>query len=805
MSHPNPTHDRTAHRRPTARTRLAAVALAALCVAAGCANDRAKAKPPALDVDLVAALQPFDRCEDFLSYVKAQALDQVTAYGLGGGMYYADDVMTSDAAVPTARSSDGFTTIAGEASKSAGSPATTTASADTAAGSDTGTNNQEAGVDEADLVKVDGDRIVTMRNNELVVVTMTAGAPYVTARVNLGDNFSGDRLLLLPDRAYVLGTDNTPMPMSSSSSRYGGMTSYLGRSEIVEVSLSGEPVVAHRTSVDGTIVDGRLANGAVRLVLTTPGGTGLGFVYPSGNDERSIATAEATNRTVVENSKLEDWLPTAALDAGTRSPLLDCDHLFRPAEMSGFSMLSILTIADGLGSLTGSGVLADGQITYASTDHLYVATNQYEAPVLPDGAVAKRAPGSTAQHTDVHSFSIAGREPAAYQASGRVDGHVLNQYSMSEAGGDLRIATTLDGEPTVGIGGGVASPTPACPPDADCAITETTETTVAPTPGDSRVVVLRRSGEALQEIGKVDGLGVGEQIKSVRYVGDIAYVVTFRRTDPFYVIDLSDPTAPKKLGELKVPGFSSYLHPVGDHLVLGVGSDAGDTGGVTGAKLSLYDTSDPVNPKELANVTPESVDFMTSYDPHAFHWDAERSTAYLPYNSYCSDTASCARPTSGVMVVRITDGKIEIVGTIDHRDRTPSPTPPTTTVPETTVPETTVPETTVPDTTTATEPTVTTAPATTVPDTTTTTVAERGSTGSAGASSSIAVGEPAPIPVDPGIGCDPASCDDLPSPADYQPTITRVFVIGDRVITLSDAGLAAHDVATLKLTGFATF
>lgn len=803
--------------RPTrTRTRLAVATAATAVLVAACANDGGRtAPPPTLNVSLVAALEPFDRCDDFLAYVKEQAAEQVGAYGLDGGMYYVGDMPVSASAREDMATTDATSGSGSSQSKAAESAPATTASSqsatDSAAGTDgTGTNNQEAGVDEADLVKTDGSRIVTVQGNELVVVSLTGGAPYVTAKVDLGSEFSGDRLFLLPDRAYVLGYASMPVTNERVGDTTAGATDSMysgGGAAIVEVSLSGDaPTVAHRTQLEGNILDGRLANGVVRLVLSTPGGSGLGFVYPSGSDERSLDRAAETNRTVVEESQLDDWLPSASTDGGDAAPLLDCDHLYRPSEPSGFSMLSILTIDDGLGSLTGSGVLADGQTTYASNDHLYVATNRWD-DALPDGAVAKRAPGSTSQHTDVHSFSIAGTEPAAYEASGRVEGHVLNQYSMSESGDDLRIATTVD------TGGGIAVPMPMpveCPPNASCAVPmeDTATTSAPPQVGDSRIVVLRRQGNLLKEVGKVGGLGATEQIKSVRYVGDTAYVVTFRRTDPFYVVDLSDPTSPEVMGELKVPGFSSYLHPVGEHLVLGVGSDATDQGRVTGAKLSLYDTTDPVNPKELTNWTSKELGFMVDGDPHAFSWDAGRQTAYLPYYASCyDDFGRCDVSTNGVMVVRVADGAITELGRITHEDRTPSPTPApepstttttpettTTTVPETTtVPDTTTPETTVP---------VTTIPVTTVP----TTVAERDDTGSGIGGSDASGPDIASAPsAPPDIICDPAACDPAPYPYPYNPTITRVFVIGDRIITLSDVGIAAHDVADRRLVGYAAF
>ena len=102
-----------------------------------------------------------------------------------------------------------------------------------------------------------------------------------------------------------------------------------------------------------------------------------------------------------------------------------------------------------------------------------------------------------------------------------------------------------------------------------------------------------------QDGGQVDGLGKDEQIYSVRFLGDVGYVVTFRQTDPFFTIDLSDPTDPVVRGELKIPGYSAYLHPVDDGLLLGVGQDATDEGQVLGTQLSLFDVSDPQDPQRI--------------------------------------------------------------------------------------------------------------------------------------------------------------------------------------------------------------
>ena len=776
----------TRRRTPRRSPRHARVVAGTVLVAApagACANDGtrgAPSRPTTLDVDLVAALQPFDACDDFLDHVHRIAREQVSAYGLGAGEVMP---MTRDGVV----SSEAKATAGGADAAAPAAPASSAAerSSDSAGGTGTGTNNQEADVDEADLVKVAGDRVVTVRGAELIVVTMRDGAPHVTGRVSLGDQFSGDRLFVVGDRAYVFGWDGSATAGEDTTSRRFATS---GSSALVEVSLAeATPKVAHRAIVGGSVLDGRLIDGVLRLVVTSPGGTGLGFVYPDGNAAAEGRALEV-NRNIVEDSTVDDWLPQVQID-GTRRRLVPCEQALRPAEPSGLSMLSIVTITDGLTSMSATGVLADGQITYASSKRLYVATNQW---TVPEQDERKIAPGSFGgvEHTDVHAFSIAGSEPATYEASGRVEGHVLNQYSMSESGDDLRIATT-----TSATGDVMPMPAVDCPPNAEGAARPQP---AASSTGESRIVVLRRDGTTLREIGKVGGLGPSEQIKSVRYVGDLAYVVTFRRTDPFYVVSLADPTSPKVLGELKVPGFSSYLHPVGDRLVLGVGSDATDAGRVTGAKLSLYDTSDPLAPRELDTWTSTEMTFRVDGDPHAFLWDAERSTAVLPYWASCLDAVVACDGSGGALVVRIADGSITEVGRIDHRDRTPSPepapepSPPTTVQPPEPSPTTTVPVTT---TTVAVDPTTTVAPDAPV---------ARDDSSSSSTSSSAGVAAPVQT-----VPCDPASCDPFPGPmTDPWPvdtSISRAFLVGDRLVTLSNAGVAAHDIGDLRRTGYAPF
>ena len=204
--------------------------------------------------------------------------------------------------------------------------------------------------------------------------------------------------------------------------------------------------------------------------------------------------------------------------------------------------------------------MGDGEIVYASERHLFVATNQWSNV---RGDTVEPSP-----RTLIHEFDITDPRRAAYRVSGEVRGTVLNQFSMSEYGGHLRVATT-EQDPN---GRGT---------------------------GESRVFVLKDNGQTLGTVGDVGGLGRGERIYAVRFIGDVGYVVTFRQVDPLYTLDLSNPSRPRVVGELKILGYSAYLHPIGPDLLLGVGQDATPEGRTRGTQVSVFDVSDPASPRLL--------------------------------------------------------------------------------------------------------------------------------------------------------------------------------------------------------------
>lgn len=633
--------------------------LAAGMLAAGCTQDVARAPgynspgfrtPGAPDGTVVSArLIGFDRCDDLLAWFKKEGAAHVGPYGFdgGSGYYYADGAVESQG-----RSVDKAETLGGDAVREPEGAATPGEAPGVASGAlDTGTNNQEADVDEADRVKTDGRRIVTLVNGtELVVVDATSGVPIETGRLDLPVAYA-DQMFLVGDRVYVTGSrpqtdhpvadDNSTAGRGSVDSPTADIAPYPSAqgSTLVEIALSGDtPEVTGQVTVDGTITAGRMTDGTVRFVVSNPMPS-LGFVAPQRPDEQSAKIALNTNRQVLAESTIDDWLPSRIDIDGKRIPLVACNAMMRPSVDAGLGTSTILTIPDGLSSMTASGVVADGAVTYASTGGLYLATAQWRANAAPapsgpadESITSKPVVGSS--HTQIHRFDISARDTSTYQGSGDVPGTLIGQYAMSEWEDHLRVAST--------IAGGA-------------------DDNGSDQPQRSMVTVLGVVGDRLAPTGSVDGLGPTEQIQGVRFDGATAYVVTFRQTDPLYVLDLSDPTAPRVLGELKVPGFSSYLHPIGDHLVIGVGSDADLGGRVKGAKVSLFDTSDPTAPEELSTWTLPDGDLSASHDPHAFMWNAERRLAVVGGSWY--DQASSG---SGAIVLRIDAGKITEAGRITH-------------------------------------------------------------------------------------------------------------------------------------------
>ncbi|HEX5924161.1 MAG TPA: beta-propeller domain-containing protein [Baekduia sp.] len=455
------------------------------------------------------------------------------------------------------------------------------------------TNVQEAGIDEPDVVKTDGRHVYVAADRSLRVVDVTGDAPRLVGTLTLGGGYA-HQLLIRGTRALVLSTVSAPIAIDvapAPGTAKAAIAPIPGRSTVLltEVDLTdpAAPKVARTMTLDGDYVDARMVDGTVRVVVSsTPMTTG------------DVSLTGAPLRTFVPATTIRSQISHHTFRRG----VVPCDDVRRPDAFSGLGLLTVLTVDldKGLYNVDRDAVMAGAQTVYGSGKSLYVASQRYLRG-LDDSA---DVPGTL--RTEIHRFDASTAGQTSYAGSGTVPGFVVNAYALSEQDGALRVATT--DEPSWLPEGGQA------------------------TPAHSYVTVLSpRPDGSLAQVGQVGGLGEGQRIFGVRFVGTTGYVVTFRQTDPLYTIDLSKPEAPRVVGELEIPGYSAYLHPLGDGLLLGIGQEADATTGRTqGTQVSLFDVSDLAHPKRTQHVVYGNGNSDAEFDPHAFLWWAPTRTAVLP-------------------------------------------------------------------------------------------------------------------------------------------------------------------------------
>lgn len=564
------------------------------------------------------ALVAFDSCGEALDEFQGAALEQVGPYGLPGGprMIMVDGL-------ESAMASDAPSGVAARA-PSAGAPSSPA--------NHSATNVHESGADEPDLVKTDGRRIVTVAAGTLRVVD--AASRTLTASIKLpgGDGAYASGLLLHGDRALVMMPGFGPARPAARTMPHHGHDG----ARLVLVELSGAGKIAGTLAVDGAYVDARKSGPIARVVIRS----GPRLEFRMADEPESPAAATAKNRAIIRGSSIADWLPGFELNTprgSTSGRLVGCGAVSHPPQDTGVSLLTVLTF--DLGRELGTGdpvaITAAGGTVYGTGNSLYVADDGVPFDAMPADRQGRESEAK--QRTRVYQFDTAGPGKPRYVASGAVSGSLLNQYSLSEHDGVLRIATTEH--------------------DRRCCA----EDQQAPE-SESAVSVLAKRGDKLVPIGSVGGLGKGERIYSVRFLGDVAYVVTFRETDPLYRLDLSDPERPRVTGELKITGYSAYLHPVADDRLLGVGQEATGRGRTTGTQVSLFDISDANEPRRIAQHHVAEAHSEAENDPHAFlFWPAKRLLV-MPVMYYSQDAGG----ESYALVLRVDGDTLTEVGKVSH-------------------------------------------------------------------------------------------------------------------------------------------
>jgi hypothetical protein len=430
--------------------------------------------------------------------------------------------------------------------------------------------------------------------------------------------------------------------------------------QFVDLDAAGDAALGPRAAIDGRLVGSRLIGNVLVLVTThTPR---LAFEQLPADSTAQRRDAELAKMTTAD--VLPAW---RANGASAQALVADTDCYVQPKNRSLALEVTTITAID-LASSTlarASRCFVGGtEALYMAPKHLYLATTRYPYEVLVTGRV-QYAPQFV---TDLHKFSVDG-VAINYRASGEVKGHLgwdpqRKPYRLSEHNGDLRVLS-FTGE-------------------TGWVLLEDATSGTAPPPSPATLTILRESASdktlaavaTLPNSQHAEPLGkAGEQVHAVRFAGARGYLVTFRRVDPLYVLDLANPADPRVAGSLEVPGFSDYLFPLTDALLLGVGRDIDASNRIGGIKLGLFDVSNAAQPKALDSRTLGAAGSQSGLDfsSHGLNWLQSGSVARIALPLTLTTTPYAANPQHGLQRIEVDTQ----AGGMAVRSMLPAPTGPT--------------------------------------------------------------------------------------------------------------------------------
>ena len=602
-----------------------------------------------------------------------QAVDEV--YYWGGGMWLEGDAeMAMD--------------DAGSATSSTPPPTTRQEGVDYS-----GTNNQEQGVDEADFVKTNGYNIFFVDNGVLHIMDVPEFGEIEHASTT---DIQGSpvAMMLNEDNLVVVSTvsnwnidydDPLQEAMGWSDDWYGWRTNTLTKFTVFDISNSSSPEINRELYIEGYYMTAREVAGTVRTVTHTwmniPD-LRTWISYPDDywtvdyseeerRNMREVAAQEAMehNQQVMSEISLEDILPQVHERIGSEIITHhmdgdDCSDFAAPEDALNRGYTSIFTIdliSEEL-DFEADHIVGNWPLVYSSQDTLIITENAWDWWWF-------WGHDDLMESTNIHTFDISQPGETTYAGSGRVDGTILDQFSISEYEGVVRVATTT------GQWGRWWMENPE--------------------PMENHVITLSHALDVdtgktrLLEMGRVDGIAYNETIWSARFVEDRAYIVTFENMDPLWTIDLSNPTSPTIMGELKVPGVSTYIHPLSDEAILTIGLGPADEETGLGldwsnTRLSLFNVSNFSDPQETQTLSLSPVEDPTdgwawawseaTWEHKAFQYWAPKGMLAVPLNTYRYDYYYDEDGhyhyeydwVSKLMIVNITEEGMELHGEVDH-------------------------------------------------------------------------------------------------------------------------------------------
>jgi uncharacterized secreted protein with C-terminal beta-propeller domain len=458
------------------------------------------------------------------------------------------------------------------------------------------TNIQVAGVDESDIVKVGDDGYIYKIHGGKVRVVK--GFPVAeltqTADIILPDNnFNPSGIYIQEGKLVVIGTSwqNLAQPQSTSKMAYdyccwsGGYSQT--RALVYDVNDHANPKQIRDVAIDGDYLDSRRIGDNLYFVTRT---------YP-----RYYMYGDSSVTTI----KAADMLPSIVdnKNGKTTTRLMSVNDMsyFPDFVEPDYVVVASLNLAQPDKVISTKAYMGAGELVYSSLQNLYLSASKYNF-----GGSGDVAPTESNVTTQIYKFGI-DNGAIAFSAAGEVQGTALNQYSMDENGDYFRIATTTQ---------------------SWYSGTNTSH---------NSLFVLNKD---MKTVGKLENLAKGERIYSTRFMGNRCYIVTFQQVDPLFAIDLTVPENPFVAGELKIPGYSEYLHPYDENHLIGFGHDAYVTESGTaipmGMKMALFDVSDMKNPQELYSVKigDKGTNSTLTYNPKALYWDAEKHLFGFPVDLY---------------------------------------------------------------------------------------------------------------------------------------------------------------------------
>lgn len=481
------------------------------------------------------------------------------------------------------------------------------------------TNTQVENIDEADILKNDGKYLYLVQHadtprvdildiRDRANITLAAAAQLPAA--NEGERISVSEIYVRENTLVVLAAvyndaENGGMDYARGCYAYDVQAART-LAAIYDISDRSAPALLNTYAVDGSLLSSRM-NGDTLLLLTN-------YNVPIYKDE-----------TDMKNACVPCYYQSGEK---MRFPVNDV-KLPENAEDTAYLTVSLIDTQNPDETPAVKAVLGGGSNIYCNGDTLLAARTETESEVSEVGDTVTYSMVDMA--TRLYAFDLT--DGVCYKGSAKVQGTVLNQFSMDAYNGCYRIATTAqDG---------------------------------------SIVTVLNRD---LETVGVLSGIAKGENIYAARFMGDTAYLVTFYQTDPLFVVDLSNPENPEIKGELKIPGFSDYLHPYGEGLLIGVGQDGTESGSTRHIKISLFDVSDKENPKEISKlVYGESGGYSYSAaqsDHKAYLTFSDSSEFAVPIYEYDNRGTN----TAYVSAVTVENGALKITNTYTPEKTRPGET-----------------------------------------------------------------------------------------------------------------------------------